>query len=130
MDWRDHGYLPAGWRADNAKRVLIGPDDNDEEVTVNCDFTVCDGCKGTGSCVNPNIDRHGISSQEWNEEWDADEREQYRSGAYDITCPRCNGLRVVLTPQEDDPNRQVLENAFRDESHYRAEQEAERRMGA
>ncbi len=54
---------------------------------------VCDRCGGTGKHVNPSIDSHGISPEEFNE--DPDFRESYFSGVYDITCEACAGEKVV-----------------------------------
>lgn len=126
-DWRESkGYLPAGWTADNNKLTIT---DEETGTIIHCDFIACTGCGGRGSCVNPSVDSHGIGAEEWETEWDIEEREGYLSGQYDIPCPRCGGLRVILQPQEDDPNSGMLERAWRDEANYRAEQEAERRMG-
>ena len=56
---------------------------------------VCHRCSGKGSHVNPAIDGHGISAQEWNDEWTEEDRENYHSGVYDIPCHECSGKRVV-----------------------------------
>jgi hypothetical protein len=58
-------------------------------------FEVCPTCDGRGKYVNPSIDAHGITSDEWNEEWSYEEREVYMSGGYDILCCECDGEKVV-----------------------------------
>lgn len=52
---------------------------------------VCPQCNGDGKYVNPNIDRHGLSYDDLDDEqW-----EMYRTGGYDVTCGYCNGKNVV-----------------------------------
>jgi hypothetical protein len=56
-------------------------------------WAVCPTCEGEGKHVNPSIDSHGISREEFDE--DPDFEEAYFSGAYDVTCVECKGQRVV-----------------------------------
>lgn len=56
-------------------------------------WLICPVCDGEGKTVNPNIDAHGLTAEDFRE--DPDFAEDYRSGLYDITCAACNGLRVV-----------------------------------
>lgn len=56
-------------------------------------FAVCPTCEGAGKHVNPSIDAHGIGADEFNE--DPDFADAYFSGAYDVACVECKGLRVV-----------------------------------
>lgn len=56
-------------------------------------FIVCPICKGEGKYVNPNIDAHGLTGADFNE--DPDFAEEYWRGTYDIQCNTCNGLRVI-----------------------------------
>lgn len=60
---------------------------------------VCWRCGGEGKHNHPAFD-DGITSAEWGQ-WDADERDDYRSGLYDVPCTRCHGLRVVDEIDED-----------------------------
>jgi predicted methyltransferase len=139
MDIRERTYLPSGWRQDHTRLQITNRSSDEDEVqimeegeevvTINCHYAVCGCCDGRGTVVNPSIDAHGIGAEEWNE-WDPEEREGYMKGRYDIECPHCEGKRVVLTPNEDDPGIKVLHQAWHDEASYRAEVEAERRMGA
>ena len=58
-------------------------------------FEVCSTCKGKGSHVNPSIDSHGITGDEW-DEWGYEEQDAYMNGAYDVTCNECNGKRSTI----------------------------------
>jgi hypothetical protein len=74
-------------------------DEGDEvEVTMPCSFAVCRKCEGTGKIVNPDIEPHGITREEFDA--DPDFEEGYFSGRYDIQCPECKGVRV--TPEIDE----------------------------
>lgn len=56
-------------------------------------FIVCPVCEGSGKTVNPAIDSHGLTREDFAE--DPDFAESYMRGDYDITCRACNGQRVV-----------------------------------
>jgi hypothetical protein len=56
-------------------------------------WILCPVCEGEGSTVNPSIDAHGLSYEDFRE--DPDFATDYCSGAYDQTCAACNGQRVV-----------------------------------
>ena len=82
----------------NAKKgtvtLTIETEDGDEiETDFPAKFEVCGTCEGEGTHVNPSVDSHGISQEEFDE--DPDFREKYMSGQYDVTCNECRGLRVV-----------------------------------
>jgi hypothetical protein len=63
---------------------------------------VCPRCRGNGKIVNPNVDGHGITQEEFDE--DPDFKDNYFSGVYDITCPQCKGRNVVdELDQENNP---------------------------
>ena len=108
---------------------ILYTDDGDIELPTRWD--VCSVCNGEGRHVNPNIDRNGISAQDFYD--DPDFYDEYMSGTYDVTCYRCHGRtteRVVdweaLTPEQVEAYEQQLQ----DEAYDRAVAEAERRMGA
>jgi hypothetical protein len=63
------------------------------EVIFPANFEVCYRCDGTGKHVNPSVDGHGISREEFAE--DPDFEEAYFRGDYDVTCSECGGNRVV-----------------------------------
>lgn len=69
--------------------------ENGEEITVTVPTRreVCGRCEGSGKHVNPSIDEHGISPEEFDE--DPDFREAYFSGRYDVPCEECHGNNVV-----------------------------------
>lgn len=56
-------------------------------------WTTCDLCYGKGKVVNPSIDCGGLTRDDIDH--DPGFEEDYFSGLYDITCPLCNGIRVV-----------------------------------
>lgn len=96
-------------------------------------YEVCSRCSGTGSHVNPSIDGHGITEEEWDRDWSYEERDDYMSGVYDVTCYECGGLRVVLVVDEKTCDKDLLRAYHRDQAEDRAYQnmcEMERKMGA
>jgi hypothetical protein len=54
---------------------------------------VCPQCDGTGKHVNPAIDGHGLSAEDFAE--DPDFAESYFSGDYDVCCETCNGSNII-----------------------------------
>lgn len=99
-------------------------------------YNVCDHCEGKGTHVNPNIDRNGISSEEFRD--DPDFTKAYFAGVYDIQCTKCKGLRVIAVVDSDrlsTDQREVYEKWIKQEiesakfnSEWRREQEMESRM--
>jgi len=65
----------------------------DIEVQLPSKRIVCPRCKGEGTHVNPNVDGHGISSEDFDA--DPDFRENYFNGVYDVSCEECKGNKVV-----------------------------------
>lgn len=101
----------------------------EDQRTVPVEFEVCPTCEGKGHHVNPSIDAHGISADEFYE--DPDFAEDYFSGLYDEPCRQCGGRRVVPVPMDDDEETlSYLEKKARWDAEYHAERMAERRMGA
>lgn len=84
-------------------------DDDDNEVVIElpAKYKVCGRCAGAGSHVNPNVDGHGISQEEFDE--DPDFRESYFNGDYDVQCEECEGQRVVLTVDRERTNPTLLQ---------------------
>lgn len=106
--------------------------DGDIEVSIPAKYEVCPRCKGRGKHVNPNIDGHGISAEEWDRDWSFEEREDYFNGVYDVPCEECKGSRVVLVPDEEHADPELLKEYWerqRAAADYRREREYERRMG-
>lgn len=63
------------------------------EVELPAKFELCGTCRGKGSHVNPAVDDHGLSREDFEE--DPDFEEAYFEGRYDVPCHECGGLRVV-----------------------------------
>lgn len=115
---------------------LISPEDYC--VTLPMKFSVCPLCNGKGSHVNPSIDAHGISSDEWDRDWDYEEREMYMNGGYNVTCYECDGRRVVpeintdiyhLTPAIEEIKK-LIDSDMIEERSYVHMCMTERAMGA
>lgn len=116
------------------EKLTVFLSDDDQEHEIPSKFAVCPRCRGKGSHVNPAIDGHGITAEEWNgPDWSEEEKETYMSGGYDVPCYECNGRRVVLVPDADKltkEERAAWYEQQRDLAEMAATEEAERRMGA
>jgi hypothetical protein len=144
MDARDRAAMTGRWyESFDQDRMTVevllynedADDDADEEFLAEfpVEFEVCTLCNGKGSHVNPGIDAHGISADEFYD--DPGFAEDYFSGMYDVSCYECKGLRVIpeiaekrLT-DEQKKNYGILQDKLRDDAMYAAECAAERRMG-
>jgi RecJ-like exonuclease len=62
-------------------------------------WVICPVCRGDGSHVNPNIDAHGLTREDFSE--DPDFAEDYMKGTYDITCQTCQGTGKVRGDQQE-----------------------------
>lgn len=109
--------------------------DEGEEVTLQlpAEYVVCGRCRGEGSHCNPAIDGNGITESD-REDWaDDDFMEGYLGGRYDVTCEECGGDRVVLVVDEtrtSPVDLALYRRHNREMAEMRAEEAAERRMGA
>lgn len=56
-------------------------------------WSICPVCDGEGSHVNPNIDSHGLSAEDFRD--DPDFAESYFRGDYDEQCRTCHGTGKV-----------------------------------
>jgi len=131
MDRRDRNHQ---WfhHFDEKRMVIVvheGDDADQPALEVPAQFEVCSTCEGKGTHVNPSIDAHGISEEEFDE--DPDFREDYFSGRYDVQCNECHGRRVVPVVAEscDPVLKAKAEQWEQDHYDYQRECEAERRMG-
>jgi DNA-directed RNA polymerase subunit RPC12/RpoP len=68
-------------------------------------YMVCPVCGGEGKTINPNIDAHGLTAEDFRD--DPDFAEDYRSGLYDVTCGACCGKRVITKAR----HKQLQQNA-------------------
>ena len=94
---------------------------------IEVDMAVCTTCDGRGAYVNPNIDRHGLSREDFEE--DQDFSEGYRNHDYDVRCEHCQGANVIPVPRNPKELR-IVQECLQDRHESYAEGEAERRMGA
>ena len=106
--------------------------DGDEiSVEVSSKWEICECCHGEGRTDNPAF-ADGIPAEEWNHEWDYEEREAYMSGAYDVRCDECDGTGKVRSPNLDELSEEQRKDydAYLEEKYYNdREREAERRWG-
>lgn len=91
-------------------------DDDGIERELPTTWETCDVCDGKGTHVNPNIDRQGLTADDFHD--DPDFFDNYRRGDYDICCNRCGGRRVVAVVDEDHTSSELLKL-------YRAQCDAE-----
>jgi len=117
--------------------VEQGDEEVEEEVALPTKYEVCGRCEGKGTHVNPNIDGHGISQEEWDgPNWDQEEQEAYMSGRYDVSCYECHGTRVVKVVdwdylEQSDPKLSAAYIAhLDDDAEYERTCAMERAMGA
>jgi hypothetical protein len=109
------------------------PQLHNEEITLPFRYVVCDNCGGTGKIVNPNIDGHGITYEEFEE--DPDFERDYFNGVYDICCNVCNGSRVlpeIIESNLSDVQKLIFEAIIEaDKFDYRYERQCryERQFG-
>lgn len=108
-------------------RMVVTVCFDDEETQIPFKWDVCPTCDGKGSHVNPSIDAHGLTADDFAE--DPDFAESYFRGHYDQPCNECNGRRVVPVAVNPEDLKQVEEH-LRALAYMRAEEMAERRMGA
>lgn len=120
----------------NEQRMILGfdleaEDGTEERIELPAVFVVCDVCNGKGTHVNPNVDRHGLSREDFDE--DPDFRDAYFAGRYDVPCHQCGGRRVAPEIDEAHADKAQLARVhekLNDAAAYAAECAAERRMGA
>lgn len=110
-------------RFDKDRMTLTIYEDDEAEFTVPAKYDVCSTCEGRGSHVNPSIDSHGLSREDFDE--DPDFEEDYRSGAYDVSCVECRGNRVVPVVDEARATKEELEKVEKAiEDHYANQRES------
>lgn len=89
-------------------RRLVGTftDGDGTEHEVRLKFEVCDACEGRGRYVNPSIDSHGLSGDDFAE--DPDFAEDYFSGVHDVCCRQCDGERLVAVVDPDRNSKEMV----------------------
>jgi hypothetical protein len=149
MDWKDYAGLGDHRYAARARArqrdtferfdektmtLEVEAADGEPPVRFPARFAVCLTCEGRGSHVNPDIDGHGITADEFYE--DPGFAEDYMRGTYDVPCYDCGGLRVVAVIDREAAEQSGLvdelaayEQVRQDAERDYQEQLAERRMG-
>jgi rRNA maturation protein Nop10 len=108
--------------------------DDDREYAVPGEYEVCWQCEGKGTIVNPAVDGNGLGREDFDA--DPDFERDYFAGVFDIKCPECGGLRVLMQPDEEkmtDEEKRLLKQYYEEQDDIaacEAEMAAERRMGA
>jgi len=125
MDHRERSYYPS-YVKQNHKNMTIEIE-LDAIESYPAEYSVCPDCNGKGKYVNPAIDSHGLTAEDFAA--DPDFEDGYHSGRYDIRCRSCNGMRVILVPKTDE-GKAAIQECIDEDRAYRAEIAAERRMGA
>lgn len=86
--------------------------DFEDEIELPAKWDICNRCNGEGHHTNPNIDGNGITAEEWDRDWDEEEREMYMSGGYDVRCEaNCEGGKVIVPDDaacENEPFKSLL----------------------
>ena len=115
---------------------LVSVDEDLEEVDkkwYHIKWVICTMCQGRGEYVNPSIDSHGLTREDFDE--DPDFKVDYMSGTYNIRCELCKG-RAVEPEFDEDYNVDAKELIqARDKflnmlQGWNAEEEMERMFGA
>jgi hypothetical protein len=134
-DRRDTAYARRWWKSLDTNHmtavVVLIDDTNDfekegvaeEDVTVAVKFEVCPTCCGKGTFVNPDIDRHGLSREDFDN--DPEFEEDYRRGRYNVQCTHCEGARVVPVAVDKTMRERIqtqLRERLRSEREYANEQ--------
>lgn len=117
------------------KNMTLSFEIEEQMITLPAKFIVCDVCNGKGSHVNPAIDAHGITQEEYST-WSHEEKDDYFNGGYDVPCMTCHGRRVVPVIDEaniKDDQKELLHAVRQCEKEEREFENAcrrERMMGA
>ena len=130
-DRRVRGANDTRWyQSIDDRRMEAVVDFGDGERTVPFRWDVCPTCEGQGRHVNPSIDAHGISGDDFRR--DPDFAQEYLAGMYDVPCYGCDGRRVVpvIGLDEEDPEYQSYLRSRREDAEYDSICRSERMMGA
>lgn len=115
------------WTNINESKQTANFDNGEQLFNVKIEWGVCPLCRGRGRHVNPSVDAHGLSAEDFYE--DPDFAKSYLEGDYDIICNLCNGRTTVPIPVgKEDRNR--IDEYLRVGAEIQAEHLAELKMGA
>jgi hypothetical protein len=135
MDIREYAHNGRWWTLINGFTATSEDShyDSSENVVIKAGeaisvrFAVCHVCQGRGNYVNPAIDSHGLTRDDFDA--DPDFYEDYRAGVYNIRCEGCEGRATIPVPTNEThilALRATAEGIDEVDAIY----EAERRMGA
>lgn len=137
-DYRDYAYTNRWWTEINENQMLalvpwddetpewIDYDDDRRGFWVPFRWETCESCDGKGKYVNPNIDRNGLTYEDFDE--DPDLHDMYFSGGFDVRCEECQGQRVSPVFAGDHRTGQLIESMVAEAQAMQAEYEAEMRF--
>lgn len=143
MFFEDHrvraARTPSWYKSFDQRRmeatVSYSDDEGEEqEIVLPCKYEVCPTCNGKGTHVNPSIDAHGLSAEDFAE--DPDFKEDYFNGVYDVICHGCGGKNVTPVADFDRFTKAQtkiwcrIEKAAEEDAEFEAICASERRMGA
>lgn len=125
----DHAIVDEAfhWSLEDAGIEPRMKDSENTVYAVEIRFEVCPLCMGRGKHVNPSIDAHGLTREDFDE--DPDFEESYFRGDYDVRCNLCGGEKVVPVPL-DRGVAMAIDQVAHERWSYRQEQLAEMRFGA
>ena len=128
MDRREQNHQ---WydRFDETRMMFEVENGEGETVEIPAVYEVCGTCDGKGSHINPSIDSHGLSREDFDE--DPDFAEDYFAGRYDVPCAECHGARVspVVSDRATAEEQALAEELITGLHQYAAQCAYERRMG-
>jgi len=124
MDVRERSHYPSEIKEDHEKQILV-VETEEGNIEYKAEYEICPDCNGKGKYVNPAIDSHGLSSEDFDE--DPDFREDYLSGIYDIVCCSCHGKRVILVPTNE-KGKEAVARIIQEDRNYLMEVAAERHV--
>lgn len=123
MDGRDRASSQRWWDSIDA----VGETVRFDGRRIPIKFVVCPTCRGRSQYVNPAIDSHGLTQDDFDA--DPDFMDDYRSGRFNVRCEHCRGASVIPCPIRSDDLKRIME--WQDEEYDNLmTMEAERRMGA
>lgn len=129
MDMRDRDH-PGTIETDDDSMTATVKLGGEEIGECSFEYEVCPTCDGTGTHVNPDIDRNGISPAKMRR--DPELARRYHQGQFDVPCNQCGGDRVTpsLAPKTDEEEAVLEEYREGVESIRRSRevQRQERRM--
>ena len=112
---------------DSVTEARLADDYTESGTWVRIQLVVCTACDGRGRYVNPSIDAHGLTREDFDE--DPDFAESYFRGDYDVPCELCHGEKVIPVPLDKEVAARIDQHiAERYEAWY--ESYAERMVGA